>query len=272
VALVSTYGTARKWGTVFPLGAGTMKLPKLKTSPAFALIGMSASVPEKSPQIEFAELVAKKFGGLIRLPSEILEDSVAAMGRFLADYCAREIAKIEDVVFWTADGSGTYGDLTGLTKAVANTTRLQTMGSAKTSPSQATLADFRALRTKIDAAALGQGAYYLHPSMESLLFAYNTSGDRPWAVEGANGPSLDGYPVRWVPALPVYTTAATASAVFGIFGDSSFMYLGTRDSIRFDTSLEAAFQTDEILIRCLERFSVALLADGAVAGIKTAAS
>jgi HK97 family phage major capsid protein len=272
VALVSTYGTARKWGTVFPLGAGTMKLPKLKTSPAFGIIGMSSAVPEKSPQIEFAELVAKKFGGLIRLPSEIMADSIVAMGVFLADYCAREIAKIEDVAYWTADASGTYGGMTGLTKAVADTGRLETMGSTKTSVSQATLANFRALRTKIDAAALGQGAYYLHPSMESLLFSYNTGGDKPFTVEGVNGPSLDGFPVRWIPALPAYTVAATAGAVFGIFGDSRYMYLGTRDQIRFDTSLDAAYDTDEIMFRCLERFCVSLLADGAVAGIKTAAS
>jgi HK97 family phage major capsid protein len=272
VALVNTYGTARKWGTVFPLGAGTMKLPKLKTSPAFGIIGMSASVPEKSPQIEFAELVAKKFGGLIRLPSEIMADSVAAMGSFLADYCAREIAKVEDVAFWTADGSATYGSMTGLTKAVADNSRLETLGSTKTSVSQATLTNFRALRTKIDAAALAQGAYYLHPSIESLLFSYNTTGDKPFTVEGVNGPSLDGYAVRWIPALPVYTTAATAGAVFGIFGDTRYMYLGTRDQIRFDTSLDASFETDEIMIRCLERFCVALLADGAVAGLKTAAS
>jgi HK97 family phage major capsid protein len=272
VALVSTYGTARKWGTVFPLGAGTMKLPKLKTSPAFGIIGMSSPLPEKSPQIEFAELVAKKFGGLIRLPSEIMADSIVAMGMFLADYCAREIAKIEDVAYWTADASGTYGGMAGLTKAVADTTRLETMGSTKTSVAQATLGNFRALRTKIDAAALGQGAYYLHPSMESLLFSYNTGGDKPFTVEGVNGPSLDGYPVRWIPALPVYTTAATVSTVFGIFGDTRYMYLGTRDQIRFDTSLDAAFDTDEIMFRCLERFCVSLLADGAVAGIKTAAS
>jgi HK97 family phage major capsid protein len=220
VALVCTYGTARMFGRMFPLGVGTMKLPKLKTSPAFGIIGMSSAVPEKSPQMEFMEMIAKKFGGLVLLPSEIMADSVVAMGMFLADYCAREIAKIEDLAFWTADGSGTYGGMTGLTKAVADNGRLETLGSTKTSVSQATLANFRALRTKIDAAALGQGAYYLHPSMESLLFSYNTTGDKPFTVEGVNGPSLDGYPVRWIPALPAYTTAATPGAVFGIFGDT----------------------------------------------------
>jgi len=57
-----------------------------------------------------------------------------------------------------------------------------------------------------------------------------------------------------------------------LFGDLSFQYLGVLGGIRFDTSVDAAFATDEILIRALERFTIGLMAIGAVAGLETAAS
>src|SRR6185503_16722187 len=50
VELVSQFGAARRYGTVYPLGTGTVKLPRLKTDPAFGLIAQSAAVAEKSPQ------------------------------------------------------------------------------------------------------------------------------------------------------------------------------------------------------------------------------
>src|SRR5436190_844568 len=42
VELVWKYGDFRRYATPFPMGAGTVKLPKLKTSPAFGLIALSA--------------------------------------------------------------------------------------------------------------------------------------------------------------------------------------------------------------------------------------
>jgi len=72
--------------------------------------------------------------------------------------------------------------------------------------------------------------------------------------------------------LPAYSTSVNASKVFMLFGDMSFQYLGVRGGVRFDTSVDAAFATDEILIRALERFTIGLMATGAVAGLETAAS
>jgi HK97 family phage major capsid protein len=62
------------------------------------------------------------------------------------------------------------------------------------------------------------------------------------------------------------------SKVFMLFGDATYQYLGVRGQIRFDTSIDAAFTTDEILIRAIERFTIGLMATGAVAGLQTAAS
>jgi HK97 family phage major capsid protein len=272
VELVAQYGAARRYGTVFPLGAGIVKLPRLKTDPVFGLIAMSASVPEKSPQIEWVTLSASKWGGLIRLPAEIEADSVVAIGQFLARYAARQLARLEDVVYFTADGSGTYDSLQGLTKSTITNGMVSQMASTKTRYSDSTLAHWRALRAVPDAAVLGSAAYYCHPSFEQHLAGFNTSGDRPYNANAARGATLDGFPVRWVDTLPPYSTAANAAKVFALFGDLSYQYLAVRGGVNIAASVDAAFSTDEILVRALERFTIGLMATGAVAGLQTAAS
>lgn len=272
VELVSQYGAARKYGTVYPLGTGVVKLPRLKTDTAFGLISMSGTVTEKSPAIEFVTFTASKWGGLVRVPSEIEADSIVAIGQFIARYAARQLAKIEDTVYFIADGTGTYDTLEGLCKSTVTNSKYSQMASTKTKYSDATLANFRAVRAVVDAAVIGNGAYYMHPSFEQHLSGLNTAGDKPYLANGIQGASLDGFPIRWVDVMPAYSTSANAAKVFALFGDMSYQYLGVRGGVNVATSIDAGFTTDEILIRALERFTIGLMATGAIAGLETAAS
>lgn len=274
VELVGDFSAARRYGTVFPLGAGTVKLPKLGTDTTFGLIAGSGSVTEKSPTVAFVTFSPEKFGGLVRLPTELDEDSIVPLGQFLARYGARQIAYVEDYNFFRSTGAGSAlnGTAEGLTKNVVTDSKTVALASGDLAISDVTLAKVREMRTKPDAAALRMGAYYFHPSMEQKLAAFNASGDKPYQANGLGGATLDGFPIRWVDVMPVYSTSDAASTVFGLFGDVSFMYLGVRGGPRFDTSREAGFTTDEILVRALERLTVGKMATGAVGGIITAAS
>ena len=274
VELVGEYGVARQLATVFPLGSGVVKLPKLTTDPVFGLIAGSGSVGEKVPQVGWVTFTAEKFGGIVRLPSEIDEDSIIAIGQFVARYAARQIAYLEDYQVFrsTGAGSGINGTAEGLTKNVVTDSKTVALASTKTAISDATLAKFRELRSKPDAAALRMGAYYLHPSMEGMLSGFNTSGDKPYQANGLGGATLDGFPIRWIDTMPVYATGAAASTVFALFGDVSYQYLATRGGMRFDVSRDVYFATDEIGIRALERMTTGKMATGAVAGLITAAS
>jgi len=272
VELVSQFGAARQFGTVYPLGTGTSKLPRLKTDTVFGLLAQSTAITQKSPQTEWVTFAAEKFGGLVLLPTEIDEDSIVAMGQFLARYSARNMARVEDQVFFMNLDGATYGAVEGLAASTITNTKVEQLASTKTAYSDATLAKIRAVRSKVDAAAIGTGAYYMHPSFEQLLSGLNTSGDKPYQANGINGASLDGFPIRWVDIMPAYSTSANASKVFMLFGDLSYQYLGVRGGMRFQTSVEAGFATDDIYVRALERFTIGLMATGAVAGLQTAAS
>ena len=272
VELVSQWGAARQYGTVYPLGTGSTKLPRLKTDTAFGLLSQSTAITEKSPQTEWVTFNAEKFGGLIRVPSELDEDSIVSIGQFIARYAARQIAQVEDEIFFLNLNGSTYGAVEGLCASVITNSKTQQMASTKTAYSDSTLANWRNVRSKVDAAALGMSAYYCHPTFEQHLSGLNTAGDKPYMANGINGASLDGFPIRWVDKMPAWSTSANASKVFVLFGDLSYQYLGVRGGIRFDQSADAAFTTDEILIRSIERMTIGLMATGAIAGLQTAAS
>lgn len=274
VELVSQWGAARRYGTVFPLGSGVVKLPKLTTDPTFGLIASSGSVGEKVPQVAWVTFTAEKFGGIVRLPSEIDDDSVVAMGQFVARYASRQMAYVEDYQLFRSTGgaSGINGTAKGLTATVVDDSKTVALASTKTKYSDLTLAKARELRQAVDAAALGMSAYYFHPSFEQLFSSFNTSGDKPYIANGINGASLDGFPIRWIDVLPAYSSSNNASTVFGLFGDVSYAYLGVRGAMRFDVSKDVYFATDEVGIRALERLTTGKMAAGAVAGIITAAS
>lgn len=277
VALVYEFGMARKLGTVFPLGAGVVKLPRLKTDPAFGLLAQSTAVTEVSPQVEFVTFTSEKFGGLIRLPSEIDEDSIVEMGNFVANYAARQIAAAEDWNFFrsTGAGSGINGTAKGLTRLVVDESIVVNQASTKTRQSDMTVQNLRDLRSTsgIHGAVLAHAMYICHPTYEAAFASFNTAGDKPYQRSmGTQGATFDGYPIVWVPSMPAYSTSPSASTPHLLFGDPSFHYLGTRGAIRFDSSREAAFTTDEILIRAIERFTTGKMALACVAGLVTAAS
>ena len=273
VELVWQYGQFRRYATVYPLGSLSTKLPKLNTSPAFGVISQSASVPERSPQIAFVTFTAFKSGGIVRVPSEIDADSIVPLGQFLARYIAREMARWEDTVGYLGDGSGTYGSVNGIGKkadALGNKVQLAT---TKTKPSDIAIADLRNLRGKVDVAALASAAYYMHPTMESFLAGLNNGTNlNPYVAAGPNGPTFDGFPVRWIGVMPIFDQLAHINQYQVYFGDQSYWYFGERTGLDVQVSRDVYFATDEVGIRALERFDIQLMADPATAVLQLAAS
>lgn len=271
--LVSEYGAARKYGTVFPLGSGSVKLPYLKTDTTFTVLAQSTAITQKSPQTDWVTFTPEKFGGLILLPAEIDADSIVPMGQFLAKYAARNIARVEDWNFFRGTGTvGTVnGDVEGLAISTITNSKVNVSGTTAAA-SEFTLTQIRGIRALVDAPAMLRGAYYMHPSMEQLLSTFNTSGNTPYRANGLGGATLDGWPVYWVDVMPVYKTADAVSTVHILFGDLSYQYLGVRGGPTFATSIECGFDTDDIYIRAMERFTIGLMNVGAVSGLETYSS
>ncbi|MCX6924553.1 MAG: phage major capsid protein [Verrucomicrobia bacterium] len=282
VELVWKYGQARQYATVFPLGAGTVKLPRLKAGEddfgyfGAGTAGMSQSITEKRVTAELVTFTANKGGGMIRIPYELEEDTFIPIGQFLARYIARQLAKLEDKTLFLADGTASYASQTGVGPyCAANPTYLLQLAGGKTKPSDATLADLRNLRGKVSAALLSGGfdaAYYINPTFEPMLRGFNQYPNFI-IYENVNGkPTFDGWPVRWVGVTQPFLTVAAASTFIAFFGDLSYWYLGERGAPRVEISKEVFFATDELAMRALERIDVEAMGIDAMAALQTAAA
>jgi HK97 family phage major capsid protein len=287
IELVFKYGQARQYATVFPLGAGAVKLPRLKAGEddfgyfGAGTAGMSQPITEKRVTAELITFTANKAGGLIRIPYELEEDTFIPIGQFLARYIARQLAKLEDKTLFLADGTATYAGQTGVGPYCATAVGgqypyLLQLAGTKTKPSDATLGDFRTLRGRVSAAILAGGfdaAYYINPTFEPVLRGFNSYPNFiVFDTSNPGKPTFDGWPVRWVGVTQSYSAAAAASSFIAFFGDLSYWFLGERGSPRIEVSREVFFATDELAMRALERIDVEAMGIDAMAALQTAAA
>src|SRR6267142_355897 len=163
----------------YPIGMGTSRPARMGTRPSFGSIAISGAFGEKSPTVTFASLESHKIGGIVRVPREIDEQSVVAMGQFLARYGALEFARVEDTWGFLADGSATYETVKGIVQIARDNAKTVVLAPTKTKPSDATLADFRALRTKVNKAALhGRlSAYYVDSTWDTQFPTFKTTAE-----------------------------------------------------------------------------------------------
>jgi HK97 family phage major capsid protein len=223
--------------------------------PAFGSIAMSASFTEKSPAVTFASLESHKIGGIVRLPREIDEQSVVHMGQFLARYGALEFARSEDLWGFLADGGVNYETVKGIVQVARDINRTLILATTKTKPSDATLDDFRNLRTKVNKAALNGriSAYYLDSTWETRLPSFRTAAEPNVYTRRPDGTAvLDGYPIVWTDVLEPYATVAAADKPIAVFGALSFWWMGEHGSPRMDTSEHVFFQNDQLAVRFIE--------------------
>ncbi|HWQ90396.1 MAG TPA: phage major capsid protein [Clostridia bacterium] len=273
VELISSYGVCRKKMAPYPIGRGTCKPARMGTRPAFGSIAMSGPFTEKSPTLSFASLESHKIGGVVRLPREMEEQSMIAMGRFLARYGAVEFARVEDAWGFLADGSGGFEAVKGIVQVAKDNAKVVTLAATKTKPSDATLADFRAMRRLVSkAAANGRlSAYYLDTTWESALPGFRTAAEPLVYQRLPDGSAvLDGYPIVWTDVLEPYGTAAAAGKPLAVFGALGFWWLGEHGHPRIDTSEHVWFANDQLAVRFIEEIDFDYGAVDATSALLTA--
>lgn len=273
--LISEFGVVRKAMTPYPIGMGTAKPARMGTRPAFGSIAMSGAFGELVPTVTFASLESHKIGGIVRLPREIDEQSIVAMGRYLVNYGVVEFARAEDTWGFLADGTGTYENVKGIVQVAKDNAKTLVLGAGKTHASDATLADFRTLRTKVNKAALNGriGKYYLDSTWEVQLPGFRTAGEQFCYQRLPDGSALlDGYPIVWTDVLTPYGTGVTITVPLAVFGALSFWWMGEHGSPRIDTSEHVYFANDQLATRFIEEIDFDYAAVDAAAVMLTAAA
>jgi Phage capsid family. len=273
--LISEFGVVRRQMHPYPIGMGTARPARMGARPSFGSIAMSGAFVEKSPTLGFASLESHKIGGIVRLPREIDEQSIVSMGHFLARYGAVEFARAEDLWGFLADGSGTYETVKGIVQTARDNSKTLVLAATKVKPSDATLADFRNLRTKVNKAALNGrlSAYYLDSTWEVQLPNFRTAAEPNVYQRLPDGTAIfDGYPVVWTDVLTPYGTSNANDQPLAVFGALSFWWMGEHGSPRIDTSEHVFFTNDQLAVRFIEEIDFDYAATDATAALLTAVS
>jgi HK97 family phage major capsid protein len=274
--LISDFGVARRRMSPYPIGMGTAKPARMGTRPTFGYIAMSGAMAEKSPAFGFAALESHKLGGIVRVPRELDEQSIVAMGQFLARYGAVEFARAEDTWAFLADGSpANFDGVKGIVQVGKDSGKNLALAAGKTKPSDATLDDFRALRRQVNKAALNGrlSAYYIDSTWETRLPAFKTSAETNVYQRLPDGSAtLDGYPIVWTDVLEPYGTAADADKPIAVFGALSFWWMGEHGTPRIDSSEHVFFANDQLAVRFIEEIDFDYMANDATATLLTAAA
>src|SRR5258708_14318585 len=197
------------------------------------------------------------------------------MGQFLARYGAVEFARVEDTWGFLADGQSGYENVKGIVQIARDNTKTVVLASTKTHPSDATLADFRNLRTKVNKPALSGplSAYYLASTWETPLPGFRTAAEQFCYQRLPDGSAvLDGYPIIWTDVMTAYGTAAAPDSPLAVFGAMSFWWMGEHGAPRIDTSEHVYFQNDQLAIRFIEEIDFDYAATDATAALLTAAT
>lgn len=272
--LIAEYGVVRNAMTPWPLSGGTDKPPRGKTRFGLTTVAMSAQFGEKQPAIEFASLESHKVGGIIYTPRELREQSIVALGQYIARLGGIAAAQVEDEWGFLADGTApVYDSVKGVCQIASDNNKLVSMAAAKTSPADVTKENIRAIFGKVNSRVRSTGMWYMNNSWESFLPELNTQANQyVFRYTPAGVALLYGRPIVWTEVLQEFTDAAAASKYIMGFGDLSYWWFATRNNgLRIDESTDFKFDYDLISTRLIEEIDFDYMATDAFAAIKTGA-
>jgi len=250
INLVEDYGVARNVCLRIVMGAMTWSVPKLVGHSTIYYPAEAAPITESDLTFAQLSLTAKKMAGLVKMSTEISEDSLISMTDTIVRDLAWGFAKAEDENLFTGGSIYTSG--------------IEGETGVKTSSEVASV-DALAL-TDLTKVVVGAGQerglnhkWYMNATLwngqvRDLLNA--AGGNMDSNLQSGVSPTLFGYPVEMVAAMP--GAAAASGDLLAVFGDLSVShYFGDRRSLNFNVLNELFAVNDQVGVICTQRIDIA---------------
>lgn len=229
--------------TVLTTATGeALQIPKTTAHGTAALVAEGAAIPENDPTFGQVTLDAYKYGVMIQVSHELMNDTAVDLSGYIARQAGRALGNVSGADFITGNGTNKpNGVVTAATlgKTAASATAITTdelidLYFSVIEPYRrnsywmfrdSTLGAIRKLKDTTN-------QYLWNPGLSTL--APSTILDKPYVVD----PNV----------AAIATTAKTV-----LFGDFSTYYIRDIETLRFEVSTEYAFNTDLVSIRVLIR-------------------
>jgi HK97 family phage major capsid protein len=253
IALFESYGVIPRYSRLYPMASDTLSVPRQLSDVTAYAVGESDEITASDATFSPVNLVARKFGTLTRVPSELNDDAVISIAEMLATSIARAQALKADTAGFLGNGEATNHGVQGLAN-VLNAGSVVTAGVGNTMATQ-TIAVFQEAVGKLPDFPGINPVWFCHKAIWS-----NVLGRLQLASGGNNkddlgdGPvvSFLGYPVVFVNVMPKTITGSSKFAHFGDLGMSATLGMRRRLAIAADAS--RYFELDQIAYRSTMRW------------------
>ncbi len=250
INLIEDRGTARQKSQRIVMSADTWSVPKVAGQATIYYPSEAASVTDSSVSFSQVQLAAKKLAALVKMSTEVTEDSILDMLSVVVDSIAYSIALEEDKNLFNGVSGGVN------TSGIAGDASVDDTNVA--SVSALALTDLTACSSGIGNPIIGAvNEWYMSPvvfhgAVRDLLNAAGNNSMRE--LEEGQRPTLLGYPVNLVSCLP---SAPASGELVAVFGDLRLgAYFGDRRALNFKTLNELYAENDQIGVVATERIDI----------------
>lgn len=250
INLIEDRGTARQKAQRIVMSSDTWSVPKVTAQATIYYPAEAAAITESDVTFGQVQLTAKKLAALVKMSTEITEDSVLSMLDVVVDSIAYSIALEEDKNLFNGVAGGVN------TSGIAGDASVDDTNVA--SVAALALTDLTECASGIGNPVVGAvNEWYMspvvfHSQVRDLLNA--AGGNAVADIENGQRPLLLGYPVNLVSCLPAAPASGELVAAFGDLRIGA--YFGDRRALNFKTLMELYMENDQIGVVATERIDI----------------
>lgn len=249
VNLLEEYGVARRLCRRVAMGALTWTVPKVIGHASISYPAEESAISDAEMNFQQKVLTAGKMAGLVKISSELVEDSIVNIVDEVTRDLAYGMAQAEDNTLFT--GSSLYsGGIEGDSNVAGNTVvGVSSIALTDLTALVALLPNYAGIRREW---CFNRSVFY--GQIRDILNA--AGGNAMVDIESGQRPSLFGFPVNLVEAIPG-ASASTSGDLLATFGDiGTSHYFGDRRNLSFRILDQLYANTDQIGVQATQRIAV----------------
>lgn len=246
--MIEVSGVLSAGATILRTTSGeTIQVPKTTSHSTGALVTEGGSISESDPVFGQASLSAYKYGVLVQVSRELIDDTAVDLLGYLAMECGRAVGNAMGTDLVTGDGSSKPAGI--VNGSSAGSTGANSVSGAFTAAKLIDL-QYSVIAPYRNSPAC---AWMMRDATVAAVrqLTDSVSGQflwQPGLLLGAPDVLL-GKPVKTDPNVAAVATSAKSV----LFGDFSKYFVRLVNGVRFERSDEYAFNTDLVTFRCLVR-------------------
>lgn len=273
IDMLGSYGKFRANCPPVPMGSDKLIVPAIRSDCTVFCPGEGKEVPDSDLNFGQVVLSSKTFASLVVVSKELRDDSILAIGEIVARSITRSLAKKEDEIGFTGDGTAAYFGMTGITGVFkkmiedGKTPAGLATGSG-TSWGNYVIEDFQDCVSRLpeeydETAAWYMSKKFFYDVIFNMFFqpgGFSSIFDVLSTLGVTSMKSPMGYPVRFVKSLPRITGVGQIDCILGDLQAGA--YLGERKQLTLDSSEHVLFKNYQTAIMGIERVDINIFGCG----------